>query len=139
MSAVLRRVRDYFLSDFIKDHTRMIRMPPVIASWGPDGGIKKVADFDLWAGRWIVFAKATAIAFGGNDRRVDLRLKVLGVEGDVSKSDESYESAEPSLGASMTVILPFDVASKAHFEVNVGAQLAMAEFKHIVVTAIREA
>ena len=127
------------LQEVFRERTRMINVPSVTSYTGDLSDTKKVADFDLGKGRWVVFAKASATAYGGNLGRADLRLKVLGKEGDVTKSDESYESASPSLGASMTVILPFDVISTAHFEVNVGSQSGMAAFKHIVVTAIREA
>ena len=125
--------------EFLRESTRMINVPEVTLEVDNLSNIKKVADFDLGKGRWVVFAKASATAYGGNLGRADLRLKVLGKEGDVTKSDESYESASPSLGASMTVILPFDVISTAHFEVNVASQSGMAAFKHIVVTAIHEA
>lgn len=124
---------------FWHEETRTIQLPlvenlqPTIIS-----GIKSVADFSLHKGRWVIFAKATAVGYGGNEGQVDLRLKVLGKEGGVVKSDESYGTASPSLGTSMMVILPFDVVSSAQFEVNVAAQGAQAEFKHIVVTAIRE-
>jgi hypothetical protein len=91
------------------------------------------------AGRWVVFAKATAQGYGGNEGLADAMLQVVGTEGGIEKHDETYETAAPSLGGSMTVILAMDVTSSAHVEVTVHAQSASADFKHIVVTAIREA
>ncbi|MGY4517109.1 hypothetical protein [Lysobacter sp. HA18] len=121
------------------EETRSIQVPLVdTLNLASVSGIKPVADFYLQKGRWIVFAKGTAVGSGGNDRQVDLRLKVVGNEGDVTQSDESYGTASPLLGTTMTAILPFDVASSAHFQVNVAAQGGQAEFSHIVVVAVRE-
>lgn len=136
MIRLLRSFRFWNFNWFSSDRT--IHVPQLSDYGGIFQGIRKVAQFSLLAGRWVVFAKASAIAHGSNDRQVDLRLKILGIEGEVTNSDEAYASASPSLGASMIAILNVDVSSLAHVEVNVGAQSAQAEFKHIVVTAIRE-
>ena len=117
---------------------RSIQVPSVKreVSVGNDGA--KVADFKLPRGRWAVLAKATMQGYGGNDRVADGMLTVNATENGHKKSDETYESAGPLLGGSMTVILGVDVESLARIEVSVHAQGPRAEFKHIVVVAIRE-
>ena len=104
-----------------------------------DGTRKKVASFQLRTGEWIVFAKANAVGYGGNTKEVDTQLKLVGTEGTKApKSDTAYASPSPLVGASMSLILAFQVDNVAQFELWAATQGGMAEIKDIVVTGIRE-
>lgn len=118
---------------------RLLYVHPPIASTQSFVGLKKVDTFSLRTGQWIVFAKASAKGSGGNDGLTDCRLKIVGSEGGVTASDESYGAPAPLLGTTMTVMLPFNVVSSADFYLEAGVQGAPAEFVHMVITAVRDA
>jgi hypothetical protein len=106
-------------------------------------GERRLATFSLGEGQWIVIAKAAVKGYGGNDRQVDCRLKLVGTETIQGQprvvQDESYESPSPLLGSTVMVMLPIEIEKAAEFDLMAGTQFGGAEFLHVRVCAIRDA
>jgi hypothetical protein len=140
MGTAIRWVADTIdrIFDVAAIKKRMLHIHPRVNDTGPFNGSRKVASFTLGTGQWLVIAKASARGYGGNEGLADCRLMIVGTEGDVSASDESYGSPAPLLYTTMTVLLPFKVADAAQFVLYADVQTQQAEFLKIVATAVRD-
>jgi hypothetical protein len=134
------RVRRFFAGkviDFLGLRD-MLYVHSSIQNTGYFQGSKQLAEFRLRPGQWVIVAKASAQGYGGNNGPTDCRLKLVGTEGPTVFSDESYGSPLPLLGTSMTVLLPFKVETRAQFHLQAAVQGQLAEFVHVVLSAIRD-